>query len=800
MDTKQQDIQSYLSTFPRQKLARRLKTEEWGKKCIDSGIKLKSLYSNTRRSSRTKKIRNYNLINGKFNKEDLGYELQPVLGDNYSFPASLQYRDVVTPIFQTLFGEEAKRGNNFIVRAINEDAISEKEVQRKNEILKYFQEYLTVQAYGGEISQETPPQLQKYVTYSYQDMREQIASHLLNYYQRFLRFDQIFQKGWEDALVAGEEIYATEQISNEPILRNVNTLELYFLLPHNTSIIDDADLIYEETFMSVGKIIDDNYELLTSNQISDLENNMHDSDFMESSDSSFPARSSIGLEEDMATSFSDGDFFDSFGNMRVSRVTWKSRRKVGSVKFTDDNGEQQEILVDEAFKVPKDNPDIIAEWFWINEYWEGTRIGKDIYINIQPKKHQFRRMDNISACKSGYWGTVYNCNNTQSVSLMDRLVPWIYLYITMWYRTELLMAANQGKVARINIDEIPEGWEISKWLYYMSAMKIAFVSSFNEGKKGSATGKLVGTMNQSAGQIDLELGNSIQHHISILGFIESKLQQLSGVTPPRMGDISPSEAVGNVQTSITTSATVTEPWFQVHNWTKQRAMEGFLEVAKSTLQEGSKKMSYITDDMATTFFEIDGNEFANAEYGVFLSNSSKDLQALEILKQLTHAAIQTDKVQMSDIADILSSNSIANIKNKLQQSEEKAQQIRQQTEERALQYQEKINNDAIAASERKMANDNEQKELDRQNKVEVATISAFSFNTDKDIDNDGIPDMLEISKHTEDVKIREKELALKDKGLNLEDRQFKDKLKLEAKKIESQERVARIKKKTPTKK
>ena len=114
--------------FPRQKLSRRKKTQKWGEECVESALGLIGLYDHTRRSSRFKKKRNYDLYNGKFDKKDLEYVTDPLgLGGTAELPATLQYYDIVSPIFNLLFGEEAKRKFSYVVRAVNEDSISGKE-------------------------------------------------------------------------------------------------------------------------------------------------------------------------------------------------------------------------------------------------------------------------------------------------------------------------------------------------------------------------------------------------------------------------------------------------------------------------------------------------------------------------------------------------------------------------------------------------------------------------------------------------------------------------------------------------
>ena len=228
-------------------------------------------------------------------------------------------------------------------------------------------------------------------------------------------------------------------------------------------------------------------------------------------------------------------------------------------------------------------------------------------MNVRPKQQQFRRMDNLSVCKSGYVGTIYNANNSQSVSLMDRLVPWVYLYITLWYRLELAISANQGKIALIDLSLIPDGWEVEKWMYYAQSMKFGFVDSLNEGKKGQSTGKLAGNISTQNKVLDMETGNYIQQHTQLLEFVESKVQSLSGVTRQRLGSISSSELVGTTERAVQQSSHITEKWYDIHNNTKVRVLQTLVDVAKDVYKGKTKKFQYVTDnlgkDVEVTAFE-----------------------------------------------------------------------------------------------------------------------------------------------------------------------------------------------------
>ena len=786
--------------LPRQKISIGKKNELWRKQNIDAGINMINLYSNSRRSDRYKKQKNYNLLNGKLQRADLEYAVNPLGLEmaNFTFPATIQPYDVWSPIFYELFGEEARRPFSFVVRAINEDAISEKELGLKQSVIEQLQKLVT----SEEDINEGLTALEK-TSHSYQDMRESIATKFLTYLKKDLHLEMEFQKGWEDALVAGEELYAVEEISNEPRVRGVNPLELHFILPHNSDLIDDAEVIVEETYMSISQIIDNFYETLTPSEITALET---DQSVVNNGGARYG--DVVIFEKDYTPEFltSDSPVQDSRGNIRVCKVTWKSKKKIGRLLYIDESGEQQETIVSEEYK-PQDNEKI--DWLWVNEYWEGYKIGNDLYKNMRPKKLQFRRMDNLSSCKSGYIGSVYNCNNTQSVSLMDRLTPFIYLYIIIWYNTELAIATNIGKIALIDTSLIPDGWEVDKWLHYARVMKIGFLDSFTEGKKGERKGKI--NPSQQNKELNLETGNYIQQHVTLLDYIEQKIKTLAGVPEQRLGDMNASDAVGTTQSAIVQSSYVTEKWFQVHNYNKQRVLEALIETAKSTWEGKTKKLQYVTDELTTAFFNVDMNEFVNSEFGVFISNSAKDTEALTVLKQLMQAALQNDKADLSTIIDVLSSESIADTKNKLiraeQETFQRQQKLAEQQNQAVMQAEQITQQTELERMDREDTN----KQLDRENNIQVAEIKAMGFSKDTDVNDNAIPDVLEVEKLRQKDQIDKEKLHLERQRLKNDrseaDRQRRHEKELKDKDLkkakldnEAKIRVARLRPKPTIKK
>jgi hypothetical protein len=249
---------------------------------------------------------------------------------------------------------------------------------------------------------------------------------------------------------------------------------------------------------------------------------------------------------------------------------------------------------------------------------------------------------------------------------MDRMKPLQYLYNVLAYNVELMIAKNKGKIMRVNVAEIPENWKIDKWLSYVSSMNLSFYDPFKEGNKGAATGKLAGSMNQSTGSIDAEMGNSIQMYINMMDFIKRELGEISGVSASRQGQIHNRSAVGNVQQEINQTSHITEYWFMEHDFVKKRVLECLLDTAKYAWRNNqNKKVQYVLGDGASKILEINGPEFASEEYGLLITNGNNTYELLQVMKQTAQMAMQAGKMKFSQLIDIYSDEALATIRRKI---------------------------------------------------------------------------------------------------------------------------------------
>lgn len=744
-------------SLPRQKLPRSKKTKEWGIDNINYFIR--SATSNLQQDTVREKI-NYDLYNNIINKDDFTYVTNPY-GLKEEFPARLNNYNIITPKLKLLEGEEIKRPFNFRVVAVNSDAVSQMQEKRKQMLMQYLEAELIqglieqgVQVQNpdtGEVM--TPPEIEKYLTYSDADIRESVANKLAKYLIKKENLEYKFNMGFKDSLIVAKEIYYIGIEGGDVVCHNVNPLDFSFILG-NSEFFQDGQAAVETKFCTPSEVIDAYFDELTPSEIDSIE-----------------SKGVKGVEsEPLSISFTNKDFSSqsNSGEIPVTRVEWKSLRKIGFLTYYDENLEKQETIVDESYKINEESGETI-EWAWINEVWEGTKIGASIYTKIKPKTVQYRSIDNPSICKLGYVGCVSNNRNSVATSLVDLTKHHQYLYNIIMYRMEFEIAKAKGKKMVMDVAQIPrsQGIDIEKWMYYFDSMGIAFVNSFEEGK-GQFAGQ-VSAFNQFTA-IDMSLSQSVGQYISILDKIETMASDLMGVSRQRQGSVSSSETVGGVERSVVQSSHITEPLFYLHNEVKKQVITQLVECAKVAYPEG-KKINYILDDMGRTFLEI-SEDFVDADYGVFVTNTAKEVQALEQLRSIAQQAVASGIISLKELISVFDTDSIADIKNVVEKAELNAQAKQEREYESQQQLVEQQSQAAMELEAFKADRLDQREMIKGQNQKEVAIISALGFSENKDSDNNGVPDVLEVDKlrqeakqHQDDVKLKNRELDIKEKDI-----------------------------------
>ena len=730
--------------LPPQQLPFHRKTKKWRKQIVDwADSKTFFNYSPVRNSVIHKKI-NYDLLNGKLHMQDLEMVINPENQSAGFIPDKIQHYPIMNSKLNVLRGEESKRVFDFRVIITNPNSISEIENAKKEELLQRLQQMMANSAQSEEEFNQELEKLNDYFTYEWQDYREIRANALLNHYVKEYNMPLLFNNGFMDAMTVGEEIYQCDIVGGEPVIMKVDPLKIRIFKSGYSNKIEDADMIILEDYWSPGQVIDTFYDVLTQKDIEYIEKAPYtlgqaSADSMDNIDdrAGFVNNYMVGDEITSQEGFfwdplgtADGVNssllpFDMVGNIRVLRVYWKSRRRIKKVKSYDpETGEEIFNFYPETYVINKDNGEE-EQILYINEAWEATKIGEKIYVNMRPKVVQYNKLSSPSRCHFGIVGSIYNLNGNRPFSLVDMMKNYNYLYDVIHDRLNKFMAKNWGKILRLDIAKIPKGWNIEKWMYYAKANGLAVEDSFREGNIGAATGKLAGAMNNaSSGIIDAEFGNSIQSQINLLEFIKMEMSDVAGISRQREGQISNRETVGGVERATLQSSHITEYLFIQHDDVKKRALECFLETAKIALKGRSKKFQYILSDSSMRVMDIDGDEFAESDYGLLVDNGQGTQELSQKLDMLAQAALQNQTLSFSTIMKLYNSSSLAEKQRIVENDERKIQERNAQAQQQQLEVQQQEAQMKQEAEMAKMELEDTLNQRDNETKILVAQIAA----------------------------------------------------------------------------
>lgn len=791
-----------INQFPLQRLPMSKKTQDWKEACVDyiAGHSQGSSRDGNNRSRKEEMQTYYDLYNSMYSEKDLKYVTNPFKQQD-GFPAMAQDYNIIKPKIDLLLGEETKRPFNFRVVHTSDIATSEIQDKAKQMIVDYIQATIMSKLgpeeqaryqealQSGEIM--TPEQIQKYISKDYKDIAEITAYHSLNYLKNKLNITHEFFKGWKDALIGGEEIYYVGIVNGEPCLQRINPI--YFDYDSDTS---DLEFIHEaqwccyEMIMSLTEVYDRLYDKMSEKQLNELLDMMDD----RSKGGVTPEVRKTSLDYPHIKTHSINGFssnpFEEADNIHVWHCCWKSLKKIGFVNIINpETGMSEEYQVDETYKETGNELDV--EWKWIIEVWEGYRIGQDIYVGIQPVEYQHISADNPNAQRLPYTGVIYNNTNSRPRSLVSMMKPLQYMYIVLWYRLELAMARDKGKVVTMDITQIPKSMniDVAKWMHYLSALGVNFVNPYEEGWDipGREGGK-PSQFNQISA-LDLTMANTIDQYINLMDKIESMLSEISGVSKQREGSISSNELVGNVERSVVQSAHITEPWFWVHNQVKKECLTMLLDTAKHAWKDNRTSIQYVLDDATRAFLTL-SDDFFYEDMDIFVEDTTKNQQQIEALKNLMQPAMQNG-ASLLDIAEIITMDNVTMIRSKLEEIEQKRmeqqqamEQAQAEREQQMAQIQNEIKEEELMLKEAEM--DLKKYEIDSNNatKITVAQLNAYRGAENMDQDGSGVPDVIEIGKQAIEQQKVNSDIASKQFEFNNKKREMEMKREIENKKIE----------------
>ena len=742
---------------------------------------------------------NYDLFNNIINKTDFEHVCYPFGKEAGELPVDFTNKDIISGKIKALLGMEMRRPFAWKIVATNPEASTRKEEEEFgrlkdyviNSIIAPIKQKLELEqaeaTKGQELTTEerqrleqevaeklksmTPPEVKKYMAREHQDPAEALAHQLLQFLNQKENVRMKFNKGWKHGLISGKEIYWVGSVNGDPILKVINPLNFDYDRSSEIDFVEDGDWACYEMSMTpsdIAKYFGSELSNVELDEIYEQYNNT----------SSIP---------DSAFTFREDGVSLNLG-VRVVHAEWKALKALKFISGIDPlSGEPYEDIVDESYKMNTEAGDLKEEIVWIPTKYEGYQIGNDKFAMLREVPGQHKDLDNLYNCKLSYIGSTYDNLNSTTTSLVDRMKYYQYFFNILWYRIELLIGSDDGKSLLINANLIPKssGLDIEKWMYYFKVNKLGLLDPTEEGNKGNSN------IGEAAKEIDMSLVSDIQKYMQLAEYIEKRCGESVGITKQIEGQIGSEEAVRNTQQALVQSANILEPYFDMHNLIKRNVLQALIETAKVAYTElQPKSISYVLDDMSVRQLSPDYELLENSTYGLFVSNSMKADETLQTMKQLSHAALQNQQVELSDVLMIMNSEST-------QEAEEllKVAESNRSEREQAMQQQQVQSQEQQAEAQRNW--EREKMQIEHQNNMEAIqlkgeldiqkqTILSMGFNEDKDLDKDGMPDALEVAKFGVDAEIKQRKMDLDEQKLEQQKKEHEDKKVLEEKKIKSQ--------------
>ncbi len=783
---------AYLNIFPDQfKTDKEKQDESWVKNTMDYfANKAYAEYVKNRDTF----VKNYDLMKGILRMEDFYQEpdvksFTQMLQADLQLPAYVKHYSIVTTPINELVGEISKRPDTFRVKAFDDDSKSE-ELEFKTGIL---QEYIINEAKqkimqkakieNQEISDEdvqkmTMEQVQDQLD-SYTSVAEKWANHILTCQKADFNLKEKSEDAFRDMLISAREFYHIYE-DNSKVGYNIevaNPKNTWFLTTPDRKWISDPTGRAQGAYaagtvqvMELSEIIEAIPDL-TKEEIDHLRSSLQDYGLINVRESNLgnpnaiPGQDSVQydtydplvlqtrmiIESEMKEN-NDGlkDFLGLTSNVSsfgykyvVVRCYWISKKKIGKLIFIDEMGNEQSMLVDETYKSGTIPTQQSLEWGWINEWYQGIKIGPDVY-HIKPYKL-------LNYCP--IIGTTYEVKNTEAKSLVDLMKPFQVLYNVCMNQLYKLLEKEIGKVYLTSIRHVPVPKDgdaqdaLDMWELEARNRGVVFIDDSPENLKSPSS------FNQFR-DIDLTRTQEIQSRYNLAMQMKNECWELVGMSKQRMGSIAATETATGTNTAMQQSYSQTEPLFVAHEYVLGQLYQAIIDA--SLYVESAKPqstLSYITNEGESAFVQVNGNDLKFRDLKVFVTNRPEDTQMFNEIRQLSQAIIQNGG-SLYDVIELYSTKSIREMKKTFKDLKDKQQQMQEQQAQQQQQQLDQQNQQAQAQlaqaqqqHEADLAHQDYQNELDRINKKEIALIAAEAKGGDlPDLDANRIPDVLEINK------------------------------------------------------
>lgn len=622
------------------------------------------------RVSRLKAL--YEVYNSKFPTSWFNHVTDPYStgkGSTTVWPAKIRPMNILRPNIEFLRGEYPKRPFNYQVVVKGEDGFNSFLEGRKKAVYKNLSQIFinTVNEEAAKAQEQGLP-MDTGVDSKQVEMPEEIVNKFVASFKNMLAVqaqtdldlimdDQRVKEKLidmvKDWLITGEVYSFKNVLRDEVIYERVSPLEIDYDKSPNVKYIQDSDWVVRRTLHTVSDIVDRFYDSLKPKEIDSLENGSY---------TNSPAHFHSYLSDKLI----DTD------KVPLFHYTWRSFEKIGYLSFPNPiTGKIESDIVNETYPVNKELGETV-EWFWRSRWMEGYRIGDSLHVEMGPVRFAPSMMNNLSKTVGPYNGKKFSDTHAENISVLKLGLPFQIMYVVANFTMERTLAKSKGKIALIDQNVIPkgEGWDEAKFFHFAEAQGWAVINRNQLGVDKS--------FNQYQ-TLDMGLFDHINNLIEIMDFCKRQYDEQLGISRQAKAQVSSTDSVTGTQAAIYQSSIITEMIFTELDLFVRTELEGLLDCSQISNING-KRSSYVSGEGRTELLEINAEEYCYSQMGIMVSDSAKENDALNRIRQYSQAFAQNG-TPPSAIVAIETSNNIAKLKELLLSVEMKQREIEQQSAE-----------------------------------------------------------------------------------------------------------------------
>lgn len=330
--------------------------------------------------------------------------------------------------------------------------------------------------------------------------------------------------------------------------------------------------------------------------------------------------------------------------------------------------------------------------------YEATRIGGLIDVNMRRTFFQKRSVDKPAyIMSSSYFGYIHGRVNGVTVPLQQIIENFDNMFDICMYQILKELARAKGKALGYDRATLPINTTVKDVMYRVNNDQFL---EYDSSAAGNQSGIKIDITSMFK-EIDLGLSQSFQYLLTMKQDIINTLNQITGINETRQGITAASSTATNAQNDIANSRKITEALFYgMHGFTN-RVIKGivdssaiswaFYKLEKGEQILGAGKFRYLQMT----------REVGYRDYGVHVEDGGKYMEIRNDIKRMMEFSLNAKEIRPMDALNVLLSNTVAEMKSKLenswtemqkvmQQSQQSEQQAAAQAQQQALQTQVQI--------------------------------------------------------------------------------------------------------------